>query len=111
MVNITLFDLYKILESVGIPVGHYEAHLDNLPYISYQEMDGSYAVASGKVWRETTKVIIDHLTKDEWDESLERLKKALLKNKIIFTFTTNWYEDLKIIHTQINLAIARDMEV
>ena len=109
--NMTLRDLHGILRGVGIPVAHYEAELDNYPYIVFNELGTTYSAASGQVWREVTRIGIDHYTKTEWDASLDELKKILLENKLKFTTATIWYVDTKVIHTQIDLSIARDMEV
>ena len=110
--SITLPQLYSILNSVGIPVYHYEVFLEGFPYISFMEMEASYSNASGQEWRETTNVIVDHLSKEEWGgESLARLKKALLKNKVKFTASTTWDDKLKVVHTIIPLTVVQDMEV
>ena len=109
MNNITLKQLHEIINSVGIPVGHYEAHLDSFPYISYMETASSYSHTSGFAWRESVDVVVNHLTKDEWDPTLDKLKNALLKNKIGFITSTVWYEDLRVIHTVIQLTISHDV--
>jgi len=96
---------------VGIPVSHYEANLDNFPYIVFQELGTSYSLASGKIWREVIRVGLEHFTKEEWDESLDALKSALLKRKIIFTTVTIWYEDKKVICTPFEFSIVREWEV
>jgi len=108
----TLKELHSVLGEAGITVFHYEASLENLPYISFIETGTSYNYSSGRAWREITNVIVDHLTQEEFGgESLELLKKALLKNKVNFTTSTIYYEDLKVIHTIFTFSIVRDMEV
>ena len=101
----TLKQLHEIIKSVNIPVGHYEAYMNKFPYISYMETASSYNYMSGTAWRETIDVVINHLTKTEFDPSLDELKRKLLDNKLNFTTSTVWYEDIKVIHTIIQLQI------
>jgi len=105
----TLLELQYILQEVGLPIVHYEARMTKSSYIVYRELGTSYSFASGRAWRETIRVSIDHFTKKEWDETLDKLKLVLLKNKINFSTVTMYYEDEKTIHTQFDLSIARDM--
>ena len=107
----TLHDLRKVLNEAGIPVAHYKTQLTEYPYIIYRETGTSYNIASGKAWREIITVSVDHITKIEFDPSLEKLKLALLKNKIMFTTATVWYEADELIETQIDFTISREMEV
>ena len=104
----TLKQLHEIIKQVNIPVGHYENFLDSFPYISYMETAGSYSYASGNIRRESIDVVINHLTKEEWDPSLDALKRILVDNKIAFTSNTVWYEDMRVIHTIIQLSIVND---
>ena len=104
-----LKQLHELIKSIGVPVGHYEAHLDTFPYISYMETSSSYNHTSGFAWRETIDVVINHLTQEEWDPSLDALKTVLLKNKIGFTTSTVWYEDIRVIHTIIQLTLSHDL--
>ncbi|MCL2215771.1 MAG: hypothetical protein FWB91_01995 [Defluviitaleaceae bacterium] len=104
----TLKDLYNILMEVGITVSHYEANLDTFPYIVFQELGTSYSLASGRIWREVTRVRVEYFTKDEWDKTLDALKIALLRKKINFTTATIWYEDTKVICTSFDFSIARE---
>lgn len=110
--DITPAELYAILNSVGITVAHYEAKLDTFPYISFMELGTRYSNASGAVWRETTDIVVDHFSREEWGgESLTHLKTALLKRRVKFTTSTVWYEDVKVLHTLFSLQTAQDMEV
>ena len=108
--NMSLPEFYQILCKAGITVSHYEADLDKFPYIVYQELSTGHSNASGKNWREVTRVNVEHFTKKEWDPSLEKLKLALMENRINFTTTTNYFTDTKVINTVFDLTIARDME-
>lgn len=107
----TLHELHGVLSSVGIAVSHYEADLDTFPYITFSELSTSYVFASSRAWREITRVGVDHFTKTEWDKTLDDLKLTLLKHKINFTTATVWYANDKLINTQFNLSITREMEV
>ena len=107
----TLPELRDILKEAGIPVAHYKAQLTEFPYIVFRELGTRYNNASGNSWREVISVGVDHFTKTAFDETLDKLKRALLKNKVNFTTATIWYEDDEIIQTSFDFAIARDMEV
>lgn len=100
-----------ILKEAGIPVAHYKTQLTEYPYIIFREYGDTYQHASGNAWRELTGVVVDHYTKTEWDDTVDKLKKALLKRKINFTTVVIWYEDDEVIQTQFDLTIAREMEV
>ena len=106
-----LLDLYKALETVGIPVSHYEGELDEYPYIVYQEFSTAYDTASGKVYRERTRVEITHYTKAEFDPTLDNLKGVLLKNDLNFTVATTFDRESKVISNRIEVAITQEMEV
>lgn len=105
----TLLDLYNILLQVGIPVAHNEAELDEYPYIVYQEFNSSYDTASGRAYREKTRVDVTHFSKAEFDPSFDRLKKTLLENNINFTVATTYDKDSKVTHNQIDVVITADM--
>ena len=107
----TLLDLYNILLEVGIPVGHYEIQQEKHPYIIYQELATSYKWASGQVLQENVKVEIVHFTEHEFCPTLEKLKLALLKNKIGFNIAHGYDPEEKDIINQFDLTITRDLEV
>jgi len=107
----TLQEFREILKKVGIPVAHYKTQLTEYPYITFQEFGTTNFSASGRVWREAIKVGVDHYTNKEWDETVEKLKRVLLKKNINFTTAIIWYEDDEIIHTSFDLTITREIEV
>ena len=108
----TLLDLYNILVEVGIPVSHYDVELENYPYIAYQELSTTYKYASGRAIREDIRVDVAHLTKQEFDPTLERLKAVLHKHKIGFTIFHVYDPDPKFkdIINRFELTIYRDLE-
>jgi len=95
---------------VGIPVGHYRVKAEQFPHIVFQELSTAYDFASGRAWREITEVLVEHFTQEPFCETLEKLKLALLRNKINFTTTTVWHQEGEIIQTSFNFAITRKME-
>jgi len=105
----TLLEFQDILREVGIPVAHFEIRETEYSYIIFQEYSTSYTFASGNAWREITRISVDHFSKTIGDSTLEKLKLVLLKNKINFTTVTMYYPEGKIIHTQFDLSIARDI--
>ena len=107
----TLLKLYEILQEVGIPVWHYEAKQEKIPYIIYQEQTTTGKWASGQIFLEVVNVEVVHFMKKEFDPSLERLKKKLLKNKIGYTIAHGFDEETKNIINHFSIAIDRDMEV
>jgi len=107
----TLPELHEVFKEAKIPVMHYKARQTGYPYIVWQERSSSYNYASGKVVHELIPVTASHLTKKEWDPTLDEFKLVLLKKKINFTTVTIWYEDDELIETIFNLAIWRELEV
>ena len=107
----TLKELSSVLLEAGIPVAHYKTRLTERPYIIYREFSTSYNFASGNAWREVEAVGVDHYTEKEFDETLVKLKKALLKRKINFTTATIWDEENEIIQTSFDFSISRELEV
>ena len=105
----TLRELREILMEAGVPVAHYKTQLTERPYIVWHELATRYDFAGGGAWRETTDVSVDHFTDDEWDETVDRLKSALLRHKIMFRTTVIWYEDDEIIHTQFDFSVSREI--
>lgn len=105
----TLLDLYNTLLKVDIPVSHYEGELDEYPYIVYQEFNTSYDTASGKAYKEKTRVEITHFSKAEFDPSLELLKKKLLENNINFSVATTFDKEAKTIINQFEVVISQDI--
>jgi len=93
----TLLDLFKILQAVGIPVSHYEGELDEYPYIVYQEFSTAYDTASGKAYKERTRSEVVHYTKMEFDPTFELLKNVLLKNDLNFIVATTFDRESKVI--------------
>ena len=108
----TLLDLYNILLKVGIPVSHYETELENYPYISYQELTTTYKYSSGRAVREDIRVDVTHLTKTEFDPTLERLKEVLHESNIGFTITHEYDPDPKFrdILNRFELTIYKELE-
>ncbi len=103
----TLLELYNVLLQVNIPVSHYEGDLDEYPYIVYQEFNTSYDNASGKAYKEKTRVDITHFSKTEFDPSLDVLKKTLLNNNINFSVATTFDKDSKVIINQLEVIITQ----
>ena len=106
----TLLDLYNTLLQVGITVAHYEAELDEYPYITYQEIATTYQHGSGHPWREDVAVEVVHFTQKEFDPTLEKLKYELHKSNISFTIAHGYDPDEKVIINQFALTITRDLE-
>jgi len=107
----TLLDFYHILLEVGITVSHYEAELDEYPYIFYQELVTSEKYLSGQPVREDIKVDVVHFTKKAFDPSLEKLKQVLRNHKIGFTITHGYDPEIKDIINQFDVTITRNLEV
>lgn len=92
-------------------MAHYETDLEDYPYMIYHEEKTSYKWASGLTVREDVQVEVAHFTKTEFDPSLERLKRVLLKKKIGFTIETLFNPDNKVILNILAVTISREMEV
>ena len=106
----TFLELYTKINDAGVPIWHYEAAQENYPYAVYQEYAVTYDNASGRQYREKTRVSIAHFSKDEFDPTLETLKKVLLENSLIPTISITYDKDSKIIVNQFEITIARHME-
>ena len=104
-----LLDLRNILLQVGIPVGHYETKKEEFPRIVFQELSTSYDTASGKAYRENTRVDITHYTQTGLDPTLDKLKEILLKNNIGFNIVTAFDEDSKVIINQFDATITKSL--
>ncbi|MCL2248672.1 MAG: hypothetical protein FWC13_05335 [Oscillospiraceae bacterium] len=104
----TLLEFFNLLEKTEIPVWHYEATLEEYPYIVYQELTTDFSWASGKPYEEHTQIAVEHYTKNEFDPSLERLKRLLIKNKVPFTISTAYNHETKVILNQFSLKIKHE---
>jgi hypothetical protein len=100
-----LLDLKAILETVGIPVYHYESLGEELPRIVYQEYAIRQEYASNGATEETTPIEINHFTDIEFDESLEELKRVLRVNKIPFTGEISFDPQTKVATTTLDISI------
>jgi hypothetical protein len=105
----TLSDFYGLLTSVGIPVAHYEADLEQYPYIIYQEYATSYLLASNNVYTEKTNVEVIHFTLAEFDETFGSLKAVLLQNGLFFNVATTFDQETKVIQNQLELVLTHDV--
>ena len=106
----TLLELYKKIDSAGVPIWHYEAAQQEYPYAVYQEFAITYDTASGRQYREKTRVSITHFSKEEFDTTLEVLKKVLLENGLIPTIDVTYDKDGGIIINHFEVVIARNMK-
>jgi hypothetical protein len=107
----SLLELYRILLKVGITVSHYEAELDDYPYVYYKEVATSFKYASGQPVREDVLVEIIHFTQKAFDPSFELLKNQLHKNKLGFAVAHLYDPETKAIANQLEVTITKDLEV
>ena len=106
----TLYELETLLKQTGCPVARYEIRETKFPYIVYSELDMKYNHASGRAWREVTRVAADHYSKTLDDPSAEDLKMILLRNRIGFTVTVIYHPADKIVQSAFELFIVRELE-
>ena len=107
----TLKELEQILGKAGIPVAHYEIKQNASPYIVFQELSTSHIWASGTVLEKHVRVGIGHYTHKAHDESLERLEKALLQNKLGANFVHIFDEENKQVVSQVEVAIVNEVDL
>lgn len=106
----TLVKFFDLLKQSNIPVWHYEAELEEPPYIVYQELSTTYDNASGRPFEEYIRLEVVHFTKDGLCPSLKRLKDLLFENKIGFSIAHGYDKATKTIINQLEITIRRRLD-
>ncbi len=105
----TLLELYQKISSAGVSIWHYEAAQAKYPYAVYQEYNVSFDYASGKRFREKTRVAITYFSKSEFDETLEKLKTVLLENDLLPDIAITFDREDKTIIYQFEVTLTRNI--
>ena len=103
-----LKELYEKLLESGIPVWHYEAMQEAMPYAVYAETSTRYRHASGRLLEEVVSVEMAHVTDREFDPSLEKLKEVLAESKIAFSIVHSFVPETKRIVSHFEFEIVRE---
>lgn len=105
----TLVNFFNLLETVGIPVAHYETELQEYPYIIYNEFASNFIKASNIAYNEKTKVEVIHFSQTEFDVTFETLKEILLNSGIFFSVVTTYDRENKVIQNQLEVELLHEV--
>jgi hypothetical protein len=96
----TLHDLQDLLQTIGVPVHHFNAANEAGNYIVWAEDgEGASGHADGKKTTQVIQGTIDYFTKDEFDPVVEQIQEKLNESDIAWQLNSIQHErDTGYIH-------------